>query len=90
MKQETGCIFDSHHGIYIPEMICELAQSHGWKGEWTEEDVLEVGEDAIEWLNKNVAEERHSYDWWEGGFYYWSENDWKEALDYSFQLSEDI
>lgn len=89
MNQETGCLFDSHHGIHIPEMICELAQSHGWKGEWDEEHTFEASDEAIEWLNDNVADKGYSYDWWEGGFYYWSEDDWHEAYDLSYVREND-
>lgn len=80
---ETGCIFDSHHGIYIPEMICELATTYGWKGSWSEEngdDLIEASDEAIAWMNDNVAHGEYSFGWWDGDFVLWSEKDWEEAF----------
>lgn len=87
---ETGCVFDSHHGIHIPQMICELAVAYGWEHSWQEwedhnddnHDVYELCDEATDWLNRNVAHVGYSFGWWESAYYYWSENDWEEAFSF--------
>ena len=81
---ETGCVFDSHHGIYIPKMICELATTYGWEEEWHEwedpsDELYELCNEATEWLNENVAHKDYSFGFYEGNFMYWSEPDWEDA-----------
>lgn len=88
---ETGCIFDSHRGIYIPQEIVELARDWGWQfdgwQEWEADndenhDVYELSDQAVDWLNTDVAHDGYSFGWWEGNFMYWSDEEWDEA--YSF------
>jgi hypothetical protein len=85
-KIETGCYVDSHHGIYAIQRLCEIAQGFGWTGEVpTDEEAqgsehyLEQGDEVIDWLNENVAEAGHSFDWYEGNVMYWGEEDWKDV-----------
>lgn len=85
---ETGCVFDSSRGIYIPMDIVDLARSWGWEFDgmenWEDDndhnnDVYELSDDAIDWLNATIAAENYSFGWWEGNVMYWSAEDWDEA-----------
>lgn len=63
---ETGCTFDNHRGIYMGEAIIKLAESYGMpydESDRTPEDefYFEHVEEAENWLNKNVAEERFMF-----------------------------
>jgi hypothetical protein len=83
MKLETGCYVDSHHGIFGVQRLCEIAQEFGWDGRVPtddeareSEDYYEYGDEALHWLNENIAEEDHLFDWYEGGVYYWTLDEW--------------
>lgn len=87
---ETGCVFDSHLGIYIYQEIVDLARSWGWEFDGWEEwekgnnehfDVGELADYAMDWLNDNVAESGYCFVWWEGNVMYWSESDYQEFND---------
>lgn len=81
---ETGCVFDSRDGIWIYESICDLARVYGWDGTWSQEDnengnIVDISDEAMEWLDLNVAEDGYRFGWWEGNFMYWSDEEWEEA-----------
>jgi len=73
-RQQQGCIFDSHHGRFIGEMVQDLALEHGWTGYDTENERLDADHDeydeaiveAEEYLNDNCAPE---------GFFFGSQPD---------------
>lgn len=88
---ETGCVFDSSRGIYIPQEIVELARAYGWEFDgwqaWEENndnnnDAYELSDEALEWLNLNVAEDGYQFAWWEGNVMYWSDAEWDEAFSF--------
>lgn len=84
---ETGCIFDNHLGIYMGEAIIELAENYGFVVQVPEDKTVEgefyneCTDDAIDYLNENVAEEGFMFgygigapdfmympiEWWEEG-----------------------
>lgn len=74
-----GCYVDELHGVYAPLRACRVARDFGWVGRQPTdiEDSWEQSEEALDWLNDNVADNEHSFGWHEGGLYYWSINDWQ-------------
>lgn len=86
---ETGCYVDGIHGIYVYRRVTDLAAEFGYKGtlltdddcmDATEDsDLLEVVDEAIDWLNTNVTVEGYSFGFYDGDFMYWSDADWQEA-----------
>lgn len=86
---ETGCYVAGHWGIYAYQQVTELAESFGYHGRVLTEDecrdssedidLVDIAEEAEDWLNENVAEEGHSFGWFDGEFYYWSNADWHET-----------
>lgn len=85
---EFGCYVDGLHGIYVPSIICDFASSLGWNGHVPSEDdcrddaenASADAEEALEWLNANIATEDASFGWHEGGIFYFSLNEWEEAF----------
>lgn len=85
---DHGCYVADHHGIYVPNAFCSIASAYGWNGHIpTLDDCRDASEDAhhdvdeaIEWMNDNVAEEGSSFGWWEGGIYYFPLTEWEEAF----------
>ena len=83
---ETGCYVDSHHGIYAMQRVCEIAQGYGWQGLVPTDDdcqnteyAVELSDEALDYLNGNVAEDGYIFDWWEGNVMYWSVQEWQEV-----------
>lgn len=76
-----GCYVDELHGVYAPMEACKVARGFGWSGRQPTdiEDSWYQEEEATEWLNDNVADDDHSFGWYNGGFYYFS-NKWWEDL----------
>ena len=70
---ETGIILDGDvRGRYIVEDIQSLAIDHGYPGELIDiehEFVGEACDDAIEWLNNEIAEPNHHF-FFEGSLFY--------------------
>jgi hypothetical protein len=70
---EVGCYFDSARGIYIGEAVQNMAIGYGW----SEKNFLsvnstfydEVTDEAIGWLNGNVAPEGTYFDFHDGEFF---------------------
>lgn len=79
---ETGCIISDHHGIYVYEMLRDFAKSEGWQGDYGLDDLDEMvngSDQALDYLNENVAESGHSFGWWEGNVMYWADKEWQEG-----------
>ena len=79
-----GPIFDCAHGIYIPMMVIEYAESLGY--EVPHEYIYDRNPDTIfyyehyehveEWLNDNIANERGRFGYTENGDWgYWNMDD---------------
>lgn len=53
----TDCdlIFDEVRGIGIYKALCELADNYGYLEGWEDNESVECGEDAMEWLNEEVC-----------------------------------
>lgn len=86
-KLEHGCYIDNTRGVYSTIALCELANSFGWDGRVpTEQDVWDqydevhdYADEAMDWLNCNVADEDSRFCWYEGSVMYWSNEDWEEV-----------
>ena len=81
---DAGCWVDGHWGHYGPERVQELAAALGWTGEriGPDDDVdayMDATDDAERWMNDNVAADGYVFGWWDGGFYYWSDQEWQDA-----------
>jgi len=86
---ETGCYIQGSWGQYAIGRLCSIAEAHGWKNEYqvTEDTVtnfdldfaIELADEAELWLNDNVAPDGHSFGWFDGEFYLWSNTDWQNA-----------
>lgn len=83
---ETGLYIDGVHGIYAVKELCLLAQGFGYGGPApTDEQVRDevddtdgMADDALDWLNENVAKNGASFGWYEGNVYYYSQQEWEE------------
>lgn len=83
-----GCYIDGTHGIYAPRRLCMIAYEYGWSGGVPTDEqcrsesdfAMEMAEEAEAWLNENVAEDGNAFGWFDGCFFYWSEQDWLEAF----------
>lgn len=66
---DTGCIFDNHRGIYMGEAIIELAEEYGFILQVPEDKTAdgefhwEAVDDAINFLNENVAEDGYMFEY---------------------------
>lgn len=76
-----GCYVDELHGVYAPWRACKVARDFGWIGRQPTdiEDSWYQAEEATEWLNENVAEDGYSFGWYDGGFFYQSEDWWGDT-----------
>ena len=84
---ETGCYIQGSWGQYAIGRLCSFAEAQGWKNEYSvNEDslkdfdldfVVELADEAEAWLNEHVAPPDHSFGWFDGEFYLWSNSDWR-------------
>lgn len=82
-NNDTGCIVDEMWGIYVPQRVCAMAIEAGWQGlvpidDETLQSAYELADEAIEWLNDNMADDGFSYGLWNGGLYYWANDEWQD------------
>lgn len=81
---QTGCYVDGTWGKYAPRRVCEIARDLGWSGALPisddTEDAYYQADVATDWLNENVANDEHTFGWWGGEFFYFSNTEWQEAL----------
>lgn len=77
----AGCYVDELNGVYAPLEACKMARRFGWSGRMPTdiEDSWEQSDEALDWLNENVADDEHSFGWYNGGLYYWSITDWQSV-----------
>jgi len=78
---EVGCYVDSTHGIYATNRVCVLAKVFGWNGlpdyvNTAEPLDLEYADEALVWLNKNVATEGCEFGWYDGECHYQTREWW--------------
>jgi hypothetical protein len=93
MEPVTGCYIDSHNGHYLSALTIQLAESFGWEDQdaiqlatkYFEdpydsacEFIHDAADDAVEWLNTNIAEPEHSFGFYEGELMYWHTSQWEE------------
>jgi hypothetical protein len=78
---QEGCYVDELHGQYAPTEVCRVAHDFGWCGQMPTdiEDSWDQSEDAIDWLNDNVAEDGYLFGWHEGNLMYWSHESWQQV-----------
>lgn len=89
---DAECIFDGHHGQYIYQMIVDLADSLRWRmsaqdrerydareDNTASEFMIELADDAELWLNSVHARKGWSYGWYDGEFFY-ATNEWWEEI----------
>lgn len=86
---KTGYYVDSHHGIFVGQRLCDIARGYGWQGTVPPDDdcgdvdlqrLYDLYDEALDYLNNNVAEHDHRFDWWEGNLMYWSVQEWQEVF----------
>ena len=82
-NNDTGCVIDDLWGIYVPQRVCAMAIEAGWRGFVpTDDDSLdfaqELADEATDWLNDNMTDDGFSFGFWNGGFYYWSDEEWQD------------
>lgn len=81
----SGCWIDSHIGHYLSAEIILTAAAYGWKDEeainaaeryWGRDEdedlaetVYDAADEAIEWMNQNVAPEGYRFDYDDGEFF---------------------
>lgn len=46
------------------------------------EYMIEWSEAAIDWLNDHVAQDGHSFGWWDGEFFYMPDKWWQEEAGF--------
>ena len=82
---ETGLYIDGVHGIYAVKELCLLAQAYGYEGPAPSDDDVRddienadgLADDAMDWLNENVAKDGAFFGWYEGNVYYYTESEWE-------------
>lgn len=89
--KNAGCLLDEHHGHAAnSSAIIQLAAREGWQPGW--EDALAyakegvqggetqdwLADQAMEWLNENIAPEGFSFGWYSGNFFLMDEEWWTE------------
>jgi hypothetical protein len=84
---ERGCYIEGSWGQYAFGRLCVLAESFGWKNEYmiTESSIndfdldflIEIADNAEQWLNDNAAPKDHSFGWFDGEFYLWPDQEWQ-------------
>lgn len=81
----TGCYVDSTWGVYGAQQACVVARDLGWSGVMPTsiEHSWDVSEEAIDWLNDNVAEDGYGFGWHDCELFYWSQQEWEDALGVS-------
>ena len=69
-RADIGTLVNDHHGIYVYEMVCEMARSWGWQGDMPDmddvDDMVFASDDALAWVNENVCDEGVIVGWYEG------------------------
>ena len=94
---DSGIVVDDSNGIYMGQSIQELAGFHGWEWEAVapdHEDYDDATDEAIEWLNGNVAREGHRFDYHPhgGGLMYmpdeWYDDELGELFDFPTMIDE--
>lgn len=89
--QETGCYVDGTWGNYALGRMIDVAKGFGFSlsaegekvltrnyGNLTDDEyeiIREIGDDAEEYLNTYHAEDGYSWQWYEGEFGYWANED---------------
>lgn len=73
-------------GIYMSQRIQEIAKENGWKETVSDpesETYFDDMDEAIDWLNDNVAEEGHSFGIIPigGGVAYTTERNWERFIE---------
>lgn len=80
---DAGCWIDGHYGIYATERVLSIAKDLDWpvSGDIDINDVdqlFDATDEAVDWMNKNVAPEGFSFGWHDGEFFLWSDEEWEE------------
>lgn len=86
---QTGCYIDGHWGQYGIGRLLTVAESFGWvnannvnednQNDFDLEFVVDLADEAENWLNDNIAPSDASFGWFDGEFYLWSNKDWSEV-----------
>lgn len=87
-KLEVGCVFDGVLGVSTTiQRICQFALDLGWDGrvptdedQSDSEEVFGLEDEATEWLNEHIAEEGFTFDWHDGSYFYWSNDEWNQLV----------
>lgn len=89
-EQRYGCLVDGLWGQYAIGKMLRLAEAWGW----TDVDAIGVDFDAAPddlelfvdladsaeaWMNEHLAIDGAAFGWYEGEFYYWSDEDWQQV-----------
>jgi hypothetical protein len=86
---QTGCYIDGHWGQYGFGRLLTVAESFGWvnasnvnednQNDFDLEFVVDLADEAENWLNENVAPADTSFGWFDGEFFLWTNTDWSEV-----------
>ena len=97
LDPDSGIIVDASNGIYMGQLIQRIANGHGYILEAIgpdHEEYDDATEEAIEWLNENVAREGHCFDYHPhgGGLMYmpdeWYDDELEELFDFPTMIDE--
>lgn len=88
----AGCWVEDTWGHYASQRVCQIAMQAGWEPSEADalivnnypdvdDDALmaysdEIVCDAVDWLNDNLAPRGYRFDWADGGFFLWANEDW--------------
>ena len=96
---DSGVMVDGSNGIYMGQLIQQIASDQGWEWEAVgpgHEEYDDATDEAIEWLNENVAREGHSFGYHpdSGDFMYmpeeWFDDDLEldQVFDFSAMIDD--
>lgn len=90
---DRGCWIDGARGWKAPLRLVEIAAERGWPVEPSDDVIIEqygrgvgdgvavdeIAEDALAFLNDQIAPHGYAFGWHEGDLMLWSEADWCNA-----------
>jgi hypothetical protein len=80
LTAEVGCLLDEHNGqVENDRDVTVWASRCSWESEpmvVESDEWADAVEEAVEYLNDHVARDGYSFGWYEGNFFYQSEEWW--------------